>query len=528
MPEASEPRARNPAIALALAAALAISGCGGATDAGSAGPAAAFVGGAAADEPRAALVARDILAAGGSAADAAAAAYFALGVTLPSRASLGGGGACLVFDPRLIRVEAVDFVAPPGTGIPVPMNARGFFTLHGRYGRLRWEQVVAPAEAMARFGVPVSRALARDLASHGAGIEARPDLARLFRPRGALLAEGEQLVQPALADMLGTLRARGAREALEGSDGTAFVATARAAGASFTPADLAAAVPQFRAPVSVVHGDLRVAFAPPSTAGGVLQAQMFQLLAPRWSTPADRTALLLDAQLRALGDSRAWNAAGLGDFATLAQAVSPGRMAVLRMAELPAPGAWGAAEAPGATTLVTADREGGVVACAVAAGGAFGSGRVAQGVILAAPTPAAGGGPTLGVMVAVRSLRGAALAARAESGQVVFAGGAGGGVGASAGLMATAFEAMAGRMDGPSGIGAPRAAPASDGSGLVAEPGAMSASATGELTSWAIRSGDALGQVNAIGCPGGLAAASSTCRLRTDPRGHGLAVGGVR
>jgi len=42
------------------------------------------------------------------------------------------------------------------------MLARGMFLLHARYGKRPLETLISPAEQIARFGTPVSRALMRD------------------------------------------------------------------------------------------------------------------------------------------------------------------------------------------------------------------------------------------------------------------------------------------------------------------------------------------------------------------------------
>src|SRR5262244_350593 len=127
-----------------------------------------FAGAVVADEPRAALAARDVLTAGGSAADAAVAIYFTLAVTLPSSAGLGGGGVCLVHEPGSERPLALDFLprAAADGSIGLPGNVRGMAVLQAKYGRLKWGQLLEQAEDLAR-GSAVSRALAHDLAAVG-------------------------------------------------------------------------------------------------------------------------------------------------------------------------------------------------------------------------------------------------------------------------------------------------------------------------------------------------------------------------
>ena len=174
--------------------------------AGDAGPA-RYPGVVIADEPEAAKAARAILEAGGSAGDAAVTLALSLAVTLPSAAGLGGGGSCLVHDRQ---TEPLDFKGTPGTaGAALPALPRGLLTLHAKYGDLPWSQVVAPAEALARFGHRVSPALARTLTAQGA-VLAKDGAALLafMNKERQVVQEGETLTHADLAVTLGRIRAR--------------------------------------------------------------------------------------------------------------------------------------------------------------------------------------------------------------------------------------------------------------------------------------------------------------------------------
>ena len=233
---------------------------------------------AVADEPQAALIGRQILNAGGNAADAAAAEGFALSVTLPSRASLGGGGACIVkmADAQGNPLPPVALLFPPSAAAnaggdrpaAVPTLARGLLALQARYGQLPYASTVVPAERLAG-GVPVSPTLAADLQVVGDALLDDPAAASVFAPGGTLLQAGSNLVQSDLAATLETLRTQGVQGFYAGAFAQQLVTAADQAGGGLTLQDLNANLPQFTKPDTATSGDTTTASlpTPPPSAG---------------------------------------------------------------------------------------------------------------------------------------------------------------------------------------------------------------------------------------------------------------------
>ncbi len=306
---------------------------------------AGYIGEVVADEPRAALAARDILARGGNAADAAAALGLTLAVTLPSRASLGAGGACLAFDAASAAPpDAVLFtpVAGPAGDVgsadrpaSVPMLARGLFLLQVRHGSVGFNDLVRPAAGLARNGIIVSRALADDLAQVREPLLADPSARAIFAGGGDQVPTvGDTLVQPQLADTLDRIAQFGVGDLYIGALASDFVAGAEAAGGGLDLAVMRAALPTTGKPIVVDDGSGQVAFLPPPARGGLAMAATFKAL-------------------RNGGD-----AAGAADLGQL----------------------------PASTSFVVLDRSGDAVSCAISMDNLFGTGRVAgnTGIVLGA------------------------------------------------------------------------------------------------------------------------------------------------
>lgn len=229
---------------------------------------------AAADESRAAEIGRDVLSGGGNATDAAVAMYFAMAVTLPSAAGLGATGACISQDSNTKVAEA--FVFPPiaapgpvgGVSFAVPMGVRAITLMHIRHGSARWEALIAPAERFARSGVPVSRALSRDLQVGASSLGADPEARRVFgRGTSTAITEGDTWAPVDLAATLGVLRQRGGADMFTGGLARLVSDQVRQMGGSLPLESLRGALPFSGAPMSESYGGFRVYTAPAPMAG---------------------------------------------------------------------------------------------------------------------------------------------------------------------------------------------------------------------------------------------------------------------
>src|SRR5690625_4080320 len=165
-----------------------------------------YAGLVAADEPRAAVIGRDVLGRNGTAADAAVAMGLAMTASYPSRVGLGGGGLCVVYDGPNLTGSSISFLPEEGaSGAIAPRLARGLALLHARFGSLRWELVVSPAENLARQGSPASRALVEDVQLAGNHLSQDPSLYNAFYRDGVVLEIGDRVVMPELAAALSGL-----------------------------------------------------------------------------------------------------------------------------------------------------------------------------------------------------------------------------------------------------------------------------------------------------------------------------------
>jgi len=245
----------------------------------------------------------DVLSAGGNAVDAAVAVGFALAVTLPRAGNLGGGGFMLVHHAASGETHALDYreTAPAAAhadlfldasgeverdrarfshaSAGVPGTVAGLALALERFGTMQLATVIAPAIALARDGIAVSRDLAQSLAARAQRLARNPAARAIFvHPDGRPYAQGERLVQADLAATLERIAADGADAFYRGAIATLIAEDMTAHGGLITREDLAGYTAKLREPVWGEYRGVRVASMPPPSSGGVHLVQMLNLI----------------------------------------------------------------------------------------------------------------------------------------------------------------------------------------------------------------------------------------------------------
>ncbi|KXU88480.1 gamma-glutamyltranspeptidase [Paraburkholderia monticola] len=358
--------------------------------------------------------AQQIFAAGGNAVDAAVAMAFTLAVTRPDAGNLGGGGfMTLLVDGKPYFLDYRErapqqatrdmYLDDKGNVVPgmsivghravaVPGTVDGMWQAQRRFGKLKWNQVLAPAIHYATDGFQVDPRLQQRRDAAAKNFSGKTNFDAYF----ANLKAGATLRQPELAQTLGRIASDGGREFYEGRTAGMIVAQMYGHGL-ITNRDLSQYKAVWREPLAADWHGYRVITAPPPSSGGIGLIQMLKMradLQPAFEGLALNSApyIQLIAQIedrvfadrqRYIGDPDAApvSVAKLTDDAYLAQ-----RAAEVKVEEAPAaapvtPGSDGAAAAEKAQTthFSVIDKWGNAVSNTYTLNGDFGSGVVVDG-----------------------------------------------------------------------------------------------------------------------------------------------------
>ncbi len=330
-----------------------------------------------AQEARAARIGADILQKGGNAIDAAVATGFALAVTYPRAGNIGGGGFMVIHrangedtaidyrETAPAAINAKSFLDAAGNADPqksrdsalavgVPGTVAGLALALEKYGsgHFTLADLIAPAIAMARDGIPVSDDIADSLPGVRNRLARWPASAKIFLDaNGNVLAPGDPLVQSDLARTLEAIAHDGPRAFYDGPVAAKLAADVQAAGGVMTADDLKNYRAIERVPVRGSYRGYDIVSMPPSSSGGVNLIEMLNILEGYDLAHDDQTQtlfLMIEAMKRAYAD----RALFLGD---------PDRVQnpVARLTSKDYAAAWRATIDPARATPASAIRAGG-------------------------------------------------------------------------------------------------------------------------------------------------------------------------
>ncbi|MDR2990525.1 MAG: gamma-glutamyltransferase, partial [Burkholderiaceae bacterium] len=246
------------------------------------------------------------------AVDAAVAIAFTLAVTYPEAGNIGGGGFMTLYvrgkpyfldyrERAPLAATKTMFLDAQGNVIPgkslvgtaavgVPGTVDGMWQAQRRFGRLSWQQVLAPAIGYARQGFMPDDLLIERRDAAQKTFDGKTNFDAYF---GNGMKAGVNFKQPQLAQVLARIARDGERDFYRGQTARLIAATMHSGHGLITEQDLAQYKAVWRPPIEADWNDYRVITAPPPSSGGIGLVQLLKMkadLAPQFKDVALNSA----------------------------------------------------------------------------------------------------------------------------------------------------------------------------------------------------------------------------------------------
>ena len=189
----------------------------------------------------------------------------------------------------------------------VPGTVAGVLDALERYGTMTRQQVIAPAQKLAREGFELNDDLAGQFAENLEGFKQYPASLAKFTQDGQPYKAGDLWVQTDLADTLQRISDEGRDGFYKGPVAALIAAEMQRNNGIMSLEDLATYEPVWREPIHGTYHGYDIWSMPPPSSGGVLLVQMLNMLEPYelgklGFGSTDTAHLMIEAQRRAYAD----------------------------------------------------------------------------------------------------------------------------------------------------------------------------------------------------------------------------------
>ena len=243
----------------------------------------------------------DILEKGGNAYDASVAIGFALAVVLPRAGNIGGGGFMVIYDSNDKNNYSIDYreKAPllsttnmyldeNGTVIDnkstlgylasgVPGTVAGLWSVHERFGSMRWSELIEPAIKLAEDGFEITPYMADMLIKYNEKLSAFDETNKVFQTYYPNF-DKKILKQPDLANTLKIIAKEGRDGFYKGEIAKKIADDMQNNGGIISEKDLEQYQPVWRNPLISSYKDIKIVTMPPPSSGGIHVIQMLNVL----------------------------------------------------------------------------------------------------------------------------------------------------------------------------------------------------------------------------------------------------------